>query len=77
MTDVTFGMVTDEPGIGVVVHGAIGLYFIGRIALRLVASVSRPEDKQALETLARAWDRIADEREARLLKQIDGDTLNH
>ncbi len=42
---------------------------------RLVTSVSRPEDKQALERLARAWDDIADEREARLLKQIDGDTL--
>jgi hypothetical protein len=41
---------------------------------RLVASVSRPEDKQALEKLARAWDHLADEREARLLKQIDGDT---
>jgi hypothetical protein len=44
---------------------------------RLVASVPRPEDKQALEKLARAWDNLADEREARLLKQIDGDTLIH
>jgi alpha-D-ribose 1-methylphosphonate 5-triphosphate synthase subunit PhnH len=42
---------------------------------RLVASVSRPEDKQALERLAQAWDHLADEREARLLQQIDGDTL--
>ncbi len=42
---------------------------------RLVASVLRSEDKQALEKLARAWERLADEREARLLKQIDGDTL--
>jgi hypothetical protein len=30
------------------------------------------EDEQALETIARAWDRIANEREASLLKQIDG-----
>jgi hypothetical protein len=44
---------------------------------RLVASVSRPEEKQALEALARAWDRITDERGARLLKQIDGATLIH
>ena len=42
---------------------------------RLTASVSRPEDKQALETVARAWEHLADEREDRLLKQIDGDTL--
>jgi len=42
---------------------------------RLMASVSRPEDKTALETVARAWDNLADEREARLLKQIDGETL--
>ena len=36
---------------------------------RFVASVSRPEEKQELETLARAWDRIADKREARLLNR--------
>jgi hypothetical protein len=40
-----------------------------------VASVSRPEEKQALEALAQTCDRIADEREARLLKQIDDDAL--
>jgi len=40
-----------------------------------MASVSRPEDKTALETVARAWDNLADEREARLLKQIAGETL--
>jgi hypothetical protein len=40
-----------------------------------MARVSRPEDKQALETVARAWEQLADEREDRLLKQIDGDTL--
>src|SRR5262249_48702555 len=33
MTDVTFGMVSDEPGIGVVVDGAVWLYFIGGTAL--------------------------------------------
>ena len=35
----------------------------------------RLEDKQALESIAQAWDNLADEREARLLKQIDGDPL--
>jgi hypothetical protein len=39
---------------------------------KLAAKTERPEDKQALETIARAWDRIANEREASLLKQIDG-----
>ena len=38
---------------------------------RLAANTARPEDKQALETIARAWDQVADEREAQLLKQID------
>jgi hypothetical protein len=42
---------------------------------RLVARVSRPEDKRALEVVARAWDSLADEIEARLLKQIDGEIL--
>jgi hypothetical protein len=42
---------------------------------KLSAKIVRPEDQQALETIARAWDRIANEREARLLKQIDGDVL--
>jgi hypothetical protein len=42
---------------------------------RLLTVVSHPEDKRSLETLARAWDNLADEREARLLKQIDGDAL--
>jgi hypothetical protein len=41
------------------------------VCRRLMARVSRPEDKQALET----WEHLADEREDRLLKQIDGDTL--
>jgi hypothetical protein len=40
---------------------------------KLAAKTERPEDKQALETIARAWDRIANEREASLLKQIDGE----
>lgn len=39
---------------------------------QLLARVPQPEDKQALETIARAWERIANEREAMLLKQIDG-----
>ena len=39
---------------------------------RLGARIARPEDKQALETIARAWDRLADEREAQLLKEIEG-----
>jgi hypothetical protein len=39
---------------------------------RLAAKTARPEDKQALETIARAWERVADEREALLLSQIDG-----
>jgi hypothetical protein len=38
---------------------------------KLAAKLARPEDKQAPETIARAWDRVADEREAQLLKQID------
>ena len=42
---------------------------------KLIASVTRLEDKRTLESIARAWDNLADEREARLLKQIDGETL--
>ncbi len=38
-----------------------------KLGTKLVA----PEDKKTLETLARAWDRVADEREAKLLKEID------
>jgi hypothetical protein len=40
---------------------------------KLAAKGQRPNDKQALETIARAWDRVANEREASLLKQIDGE----
>jgi hypothetical protein len=36
MTDMAFGVVSDEAGIGVVVDGAVGLYFIGGIALFVV-----------------------------------------
>lgn len=36
---------------------------------RLMAKLPLSEDKQSLEKLARAWDNLADEREARLLKQ--------
>ena len=39
---------------------------------KLAAKTARPEDKQALETIARAWERVADEREAQLVRQIDG-----
>jgi len=39
---------------------------------RLAVNTARPEDKQALETIARAWERVADEREALLLSQIEG-----
>lgn len=39
---------------------------------RLATKTEWPDDKQALQTIARAWDRVADEREAQLLKQIDG-----
>jgi hypothetical protein len=38
----------------------------------LVSKMAGPVDKRALETIARAWDRVADEREAQLLQQIDG-----
>ncbi len=38
---------------------------------KLAARTARSEDKQALEVIARAWERIANEREALLLKQID------
>jgi hypothetical protein len=31
------------------------------VCRRLMARVSRPEDKQALETVARAWEHLADE----------------
>jgi hypothetical protein len=39
---------------------------------KLALKTARPEDKQALETIARAWERVADEREAQLVRQIDG-----
>jgi hypothetical protein len=38
---------------------------------KLAAKLAAAADKQALEAIARAWDRVADEREAQLLKQID------
>jgi hypothetical protein len=38
---------------------------------RLAAKTTRPKDLQALETLAREWERVADEQEAQLVKQID------
>lgn len=39
---------------------------------KLAATAARPQDKQALESIARAWDRVADEREAQLVSQING-----
>jgi hypothetical protein len=32
-------------------------------------AMRRPEDKEALESIAQAWDKIADEREGKLIKQ--------
>ena len=37
---------------------------------KLAAKISHPDDKQALESMARAWERVA-ERETRLLNQIE------
>jgi hypothetical protein len=76
-TNFTWGVCTlDQPGcFPSIFVGDQNTHGVAAECRRLVASVSRPEDKQALETFARAWDRIAEEREARLLKQIDGDTL--
>jgi hypothetical protein len=39
---------------------------------KLAASATRVEDKQTLEVMARAWEQVTAEREASLLKQIDG-----
>jgi hypothetical protein len=36
----------------------------------LSAKIGQPEEKQALESMAKAWERVAD-RENRLLKQIE------
>lgn len=38
---------------------------------KLAANAARPQDKQTLEAIGRAWDRVAEEREAQLLKGID------
>jgi hypothetical protein len=78
-TNFTYGVYTlDQPGcFPSIFVGDQNTYGNAAECRRLVATVSPPEDKQALETLARAWDRVADEREARLLKLIDGDTLIH
>jgi hypothetical protein len=76
-TNFTWGVCTlDQPGcFPSIFVGDQNTHGIAAECRRLVASVSRPEQKQALETLARAWERTANKREARLLKQIDGDTL--
>ena len=41
---------------------------------RKLAAQSQPEEKQALEATARAWENAANKREALLLKQIDRQT---
>ena len=41
---------------------------------KLAATMSQPEEKQALETMPRAWENVANKREAQLLKQIDRHT---
>jgi hypothetical protein len=41
---------------------------------KLAATTSQPEEKQALETMARAWENVANKWEAQLLKQIDRHT---
>ena len=70
-THFTYGVCTlDQPGcFPSIFVGDQNTRGIAAECWRLVASVSRPEEKQALETLARAWDRIADKREARLLNR--------
>jgi len=59
-TNFTWGVCTlDQPGcFPSIFVGDQNTHGIAAECRRLVASVSRPEDKQALETLARAWDRI-------------------
>jgi hypothetical protein len=37
---------------------------------KLAERMIEAKDKQALETIARAWERVANEREATLLKQV-------
>jgi hypothetical protein len=44
------------------------------VCRKLEAKMAQPEDKQALETMARAWENAANERKAQLLKQIDHQT---
>jgi len=70
-THFTYGVCTlDQPGcFPSIFVGDQNKRGIAAECRRLVASVSRPEEKQELETLARAWDRIADKREARLLNR--------
>ena len=41
---------------------------------RQLAQMGEPEEKQALETTARAWENAANKREAQLLKQIERQT---
>jgi Skp family chaperone for outer membrane proteins len=41
---------------------------------KLAATMSQPEEKQAFETMATAWESAADKREAQLLNKIDRHT---
>jgi hypothetical protein len=41
---------------------------------KLAATMSQPEEKQAFETMATAWENAADKRQDQLLKQIDRQT---
>jgi hypothetical protein len=41
---------------------------------KLAATMSQPEEKLALETMATAWENAANKREAQLLNQIDRHT---
>jgi hypothetical protein len=38
---------------------------------KLAADVDRSADKQTLQSMARAWERVANERERQLRKQVD------
>jgi hypothetical protein len=39
--------------------------------LKLAVAIKNPQGKQTLQSLARVWERVANEREHQLLRQID------
>jgi hypothetical protein len=43
---------------------------------KLSGKLTRPKDKKALELMARAWDRVANEREDRLVSQAVRELLD-